>query len=412
MIPVTAKLAVRSLGRNVRRTLLSVGGVGLGCAMAVIVVSFIRGTTGIYARAAAETGAGHLRVAPEGWLSQREAKLRLADGEAALTAARALAGVSVAAPRARTQALLAMGSRVQSVELVGVEPSVEPRSYRFVRQVVAGRYLREGDRGAVVLGQELAVRLNVEVDDDLVATAVGKGGAMESTMLRVVGLTTAGSPDIDVTVAQVTLADVEQLTGLSRIGEVAVLLEDPKKAESAHAALAAALPPGNSVLTWDQVEPTLANHLKQDVGASRLYSGIATFLVLLGVASAQLSAALERRREFAVLSAIGVKPRQLVQQQLVEALVLGLVGAATALALSVPLVWWFAERGLELRWMFFGEQVTFEGVLMDPKVYTDFGPWLFGEVLVLSLVATLVASIYPAVFAARTDPATALRVAQ
>jgi len=231
-------------------------------------------------------------------------------------------------------------------------------------------------------------------------------------MLRVVGLTTAGSPDIDATVAQVTLADLEQLTGLGPIAEIAVLLDDPGKLESARVELAAALSPGNVVLTWDQVEPALANHLRQDMGMTRLYSGIATFLVLLGVASAQLSAALERRREFAVLSAIGVKPRQLVRQQLVEALVLGLVGAAVALAISVPVVWRYASTGVELSFLFVSEQVTFEGILMDPRIYTDFGPWLFGEVLVLSLVATFVASIYPAVFAARTDPATALRVAQ
>jgi len=71
-----------------------------------------------------------------------------------------------------------------------------------------------------------------------------------------------------------------------------------------------------------------------------------------------------------------------------------------------------ALAGVELSWLFVGENVTFEGVLMDPRIYTDFGPWLFGQGLVLSLAATLVASVYPAVFAARTDPATALRVAQ
>lgn len=411
MISVSARLALRSLGRNVRRTVLSVVGIGVGCGLAATILALIAGRTDIYRRVAAESGAGHLRIVPSMWLPQRDVKLRLAESEAALAAAKALPGAAVVAPRSRTQALLAMGTRVQGVELVGVDPLAEPRALRLVRTVAQGRYLAPTDCGAVVLGAELARRLRVEVDDDLVVTVVGESGAMQSAMLKVVGVTRTGSKDIDAAVAQTSLADVAQLTGLAGVGEVTVLLTDPRQLETARAALAAMTPPGNVVLTWKQVEPNLANHFEQDNAISTLYTRVVLFLVLLGVASAQLTAALERRREFAVLSAIGMRSSQMIRQQLFEALVLGLAGAAAALGVAAPAVWLLATRGISME-AILGRQMTSMGVLFDPVIYAQFGPGLAWNVLVLALVATFLASIYPAIFAARTDPATALRVAQ
>jgi ABC-type lipoprotein release transport system permease subunit len=55
---------------------------------------------------------------------------------------------------------------------------------------------------------------------------------------------------------------------------------------------------------------------------------------------------------------------------------------------------------------------TFGSALVEPVLYVEFGWWVVPYVLVLAMGATMVASLYPATFAARTDPAVALRVAQ
>jgi len=408
-----AKLAVRSLGRNVRRTLLSLVGIAVGCALAALLTGLLRGVTRLYGQIAAESGAGHLRIAPEGWLAEREVDLRLRDGEAALAAARALPGVKVAAPRTRAQGLLALGTHVMGMEIVGVDPSAEPVAYRFVRKVVKGRYLKPGEEGTVVLGRELARRLDADVDDDLVLTVVGEGGQLRSAMFHVVGLVTSGNRDLDAGLCQAPLPDVARLSGREGIGEIAVLLSDARALETARAALAPRLPPGDVVLTWSEVVPELAGHLKQDAGVYQLLSFILVFLVLLGVASAQLTAVLERRRELAVMAAVGMRPWRLVTQMLMEAVVLGVAGAALALLVSGTLLWRLATAGLDLSRLLAGRsEMAFEGMLVEPRIYGDFGFWLVPYVLGLALTATVVASLYPAWFAARLDPAAALRVAQ
>src|SRR5512138_469845 len=183
---VETRYAVRSVARNPRRTALSVVGIGVGVALALFMESMNRGRDELFARVGATSGAGHVRVVPAGWRARRDVRMRLAEPAGALAAARATPGVSAAAPRARAEVLLAMGTHVVPVELVGVEAEVEARIYRFAGKVAPGRWLAAGERGALVVGKAIAERLRSEVGDEVVATAVGRGGDIESRMLRIV----------------------------------------------------------------------------------------------------------------------------------------------------------------------------------------------------------------------------------
>jgi ABC-type lipoprotein release transport system permease subunit len=80
-----------------------------------------------------------------------------------------------------------MGTHVVPVEIVGVDPRTEPSTNRFARDVNQGRYLLPSDTGAVVIGQAIADRLVAGLDDEILATAVGKNGDIESTLLRIPG---------------------------------------------------------------------------------------------------------------------------------------------------------------------------------------------------------------------------------
>lgn len=408
---VEGRYAVRSVGRNARRTVLSILGIGVGLALALFMESVNRGRGELFARTVAYSGAGHLRVVPGTWRQRRDPRLRLARGDVALAAARALPGAAVATPRARAQVLLAMGTHVVGVEAVGVDPETEPAAYRFVRRLAAGRYLRPGDAGAAVVGRAVADRLGAELDDEVLATAVGQGGRIESAMLRLVGIVETGSDELDAGICQVSLADVERLTGLAGFGEVAVILSDHRSTTAARAALAAASAPGDEVLTFEELTPEFKGHMEQDAATSRFVNGVILLIVFLGVASAQLAAVLERRREFAVLSALGMRGRRLVRLVLLEALVVGAGGAAAGLALGLPAAWLVATRGLDFSSVL-GSGSSFQGIVLEPVIYGDLGPWVVPWTLGVALGATVLASLYPAWFAARTDPAVALRVAQ
>jgi ABC-type antimicrobial peptide transport system permease subunit len=160
-----------------------------------------------------------------------------------------------------------------------------------------------------------------------------------------------------------------------------------------------------------ELAPDIEGHFRQDIAMSRFVSGVILLIVLLGVASAQLAAVLERRREFAVLAALGMSGPRMVRLIVEEALLLGGGGAVVALGAGVPLIWKLAHTGLDFT-RYLGGSYSFQGVLLDPIIYGDFGWWIVAYVGAVAMGATVVASLYPAWYAARTDPAVALRVAQ
>ena len=402
--------ALRSLRRNARRTALSILGIGVGCALALFMESLNRGRDELFARMGAYGGAGHVRIVPDGWRERRDPRLRLANLSADIDAVRQLGGVAAVTVRARAQALVAMGTHVVPVEIVGVDPATEPSTNRFARNVSQGRYLQPSERHAVVIGQAIADRLVAGLDDDILVTAVGTNGDIESLLLRVVGIVRTGSDEIDATICQVVLPDVERLTGLTGAGEVTLILEDWERADGVKTALTQAIGDSDEVLTWGEISPEFKGHLEQDNAVSRLVSGIILLIVVLGVASAQLAAVLERRREFAVLSALGMRSRMIIAVLLEEALAIGVASAALGLLLGLPFVWTLATRGIDLS-PYMGASYSFQGVLIEPVIYGNFGGWTAWYVLIVAIVVTVIASLYPAWFASRTNPADALRVA-
>lgn len=411
IVPSTLRYAFRSLFRNARRTVLSALGLAFGVGVGLIALSWVLGQEAMSINALASGGLGHLRIAPRGWDEHRDDAMRLAEADTVLAQVRSMSSVELATPRARVGGLLGLGTRTSHVTLTGVDATTEQRATRYVSELAEGRYLRPDEEGAIVLGRVIAHRLRAELLDELVVTVVDDHGEMQSAMVTVIGIAETGSRAIDGSIAHIALADLERLSGRMGPSEITMLVRDIDSIDRLRSEIAASIPGHNDVLTWLQVSPEFRARLETGEAFTNLAIGIVLFVVLLGVASAQLTSVLERRKEFAMLAALGMRGAMLVRIVLIEGFVLGTIGGLTAFAWASPILYDWARDGIDLSSLIQSrEGLAFGGVLIDPLYYPSFGPWAFGAALSLSLIATLLASLYPAWFASRTDPASALRV--
>jgi ABC-type lipoprotein release transport system permease subunit len=372
-------------------------------------IAWVRGEGRMMLKAAAESGAGHFRVVPARWPDTRENDLRLPHWRHIREIVRAAEGGKLVAAHARKEGLLAFGTRVAGVEIVGVDPNVEQEANRLVRRVTEGSYLAADAPRTTVIGRGVAERLDVGLDDPLMVTVANADGEMNSAMLRIVGIAETGSEELDATICHVNLEDVESLTGLSGAGDLTVLLDDPKRLEDATKELRGKLSADYQVVTWEDIVPELASGVEVDETWTRLTVGIVMIVVFLGIMSAQLAAVLERRREFAVLSALGMKSGRLVSVMLMEGLILGLAGSILGLAFGLPGAYYVATHGIDFS-KIYGTEMSMSNILFDPVFKGDFGWWLIPLAFELAVSATVLSSLYPAWFAIRTDPAAALRV--
>jgi putative ABC transport system permease protein len=124
----------------------------------------------------------------------------------------------------------------------------------------------------------------------------------------------------------------------------------------------------------------------------RLLSMLVAFI---GILTALMAIQLERRKEFAVLRALGLTRLQVSQLIVIESLQLGLVSALIAIPAGIAMAWVLTDS-VQLR--AFGWSMPLQ-ITANPLWMT----------LLLGLLAALIASLYPAWHASRHNPAGQLR---
>jgi putative ABC transport system permease protein len=321
------RLARGSLVRDRSRAALTVGALAMGLAMIVAI-----GGVAQNARRAATAWLVDVVPGDEVVTSIRP----IAQGEGMTEILGAVPGVERATPIA-TFDLAYGGLAVDAAAIVGAD-FVEDGRLVFV----------EGDRetalaaldrgGAVVLPRGQAERFELGLDD-VMRIAVGGGATVD---LEVVGVVERGLPGGAGETVFVGWDDARTSFGVLGADFFAVRFE-PGQADVARPSLEAqartlALEPS----TLDRVQGAVANALGRVFGLFDALAVVAIVVAALGIVNTLTMNVVERVREIGVLRATGMTRRQVGRMVVVEAGILGLVGAiigaVTGLAAGAVLV--------------------------------------------------------------------------
>jgi ABC-type lipoprotein release transport system permease subunit len=272
----------------------------------------------------------------------------------------------------------------------------------------------------VVLGQGLAYQLGVTVGDELVVFLEAADGSLGNDVLVIVGVVQTGNSMLDRGAVYLRLEDLQFLAALGDgVHRIAIRTGDLAAARTTAAAVAAVigaaypLPADGvavaeeelAVLSWQEMTPTLEQMI-QLVRGSYWFMYLLIYLVAaVGILNTQRMSALERRREFGVMMAIGMRPRRLFRTLLVETAVLGLAGAAIGALLGGALTWYHATAGLNLGMFSDGASFTYMGVTMSERLRFVLTTRTIVEPVVIMVGVAVISGLWPAIRAARTQPA-------
>jgi ABC-type lipoprotein release transport system permease subunit len=161
-------------------------------------------------------------------------------------------------------------------------------------------------------------------------------------------------------------------------------------------------------LSWREASPELDSAVRMDDYGDYLFHAILLAIVALAILNAILMSVLNRRREFAVLRALGLEGRNTGALVYVEGLLLTLVSGMVGIAVGLAVTWFFFRDGLDLTALMDGE-MTFSGIVMDPVMVPEFRVAQIVQSLLFTLAIGATASLYPAVHAARLEVAESLK---
>jgi len=327
-----------------------------------------------------------------------------------------------ASPRLLATGLLSSAANSASVTIIGVIPREERAVSLIPQRMIEGTYLSDDNPAGIVIGADVARKLEVKTGSKVVlmTQAVRQpgtkvkdvtGGEMQSTLLRVKGIFRTGIEAVDADVIHLPLPVAQTLLGVpdNQVTQVALFLrhegDSLMVAKSLRKRLAGA---PVEVLTWRESMPMLAQILGLDHAFNYVMNGVVLAMVGLGILNTILMRVLERRYEFGVCKALGLRPAQLAMMIVGESLALTAISLAFGLALGLSVEHYFATAGLDLRLVF--RTGLPRALVVDPILYSRLSPArIVSSVIIVFIMATVI-SFYPALKAARTKLPDALKV--
>jgi lipoprotein-releasing system permease protein len=252
-----------------------------------------------------------------------------------------------------------------------------------------------------VVGADLAARLGVSIDDVFQIIPASEAAGSGPRRLRAAGIFRSGLFEYDSTWIYVAFDTASVLAGNSHTASLmSVQVSDPDKVKRVAEKVSTTLGPGYATIDWQQANQPLFAALALERRMGLFIIGLIIGIAALNIATMLILVVVERRRDIAILGALGATRAGVMLLFIIEGAVVGAAGAIAGVVLGLAAC-------------FIGNK--YQLVSLPADVYSISNVPLIPyptEILLAALIAfalSVIATIYPARAASRMRPVEALR---
>jgi ABC-type lipoprotein release transport system permease subunit len=396
--PLLVTLAWRNLWRHKRRTAVMLFALALGIWSMVVMAALIRGSMEQHVKKEILNLTGHVQIHAPGYRDDPAVDYRFTPS-AALAQALTHKSLVAASARVRVPAVISSERESAGVTLVAIDPERE-RGLSFIS---TGQYLASPDDPGLLLGRKLAERLETALGRRVVLMSQDANNQIGDRGFRVVGIFDADPQAMETGYVFIGLDAARKMLKIgNEVSEIAVMARDRNRLENEVQALRAAAP-DLDVAPWTDVQPLLVLTEKVNNVVLLIWFAVVFAAMAFGLINTLLMAVFERTREFGLFQALGMPPRFIIGQVLIESLMLLML----ALVLG-NLASWASVAGLRggIDLSAFSEGLEMVG--MSPVIYPALAAGDITAANVIVVVLGVLASLYPAWRASRYVPVEAI----
>jgi len=348
----------------------------------------------------------------------------------------AVPGVQSATPTAEGQFMAVAGDRVRGIVLRGMRPddlrnraplasaiegSAQSREHHRGlcrtegdRPIDWGTLKGFGDEFSVAIGRRLADLMGLKVGDTVqivspVSVATPLGVMPRSAAVKVAAIFCTGMYDYDSNFVYAPLQDVQRLLNLGRnVTGIEVFVSDQASLAQTRRLLMVTVGSEGWVFDWFQANAGFFSAVLAQTNMIFLVLTLIVLVAAFNIVSSLVMLVRTKTADIAILRTMGASRAAIMRIFLLDGLAIG--GAGTILGVVLGLA--FARNIEAIRqWL----QRTFDLVLFDQSLYLlaelpSRIEWSeIAGIAVMALSFALLASLYPAVRAARLDPVEGLR---
>jgi lipoprotein-releasing system permease protein len=318
------------------------------------------------------------------------------------------------APYVSEQALLVKGELMRGSLIRGIDPQQEYKVAEFATQLPdqMTSQLQKG-RFGVILGEELAYAMNVQVGDAVVVLSPGgqfspAGMLPRMKQLRVIGLFKSGHYEFDASLVLLHIEDAQALFRLSGPNGLRVKLHRPQQARNFSQELQSQLGSAYAVSDWTRQNKTWFAAVQVEKRMMFIILTLIVAVAAFNLVSTLVMTVTDKLADIAIMRTLGATPASIMFIFMIQGSLVGVIGTflgfvgGTLVALNIDVIVPFIENLLGAH--FLPKDIYFISSMPSDPQTADIAP-----IVIISLCMSFLATLYPSWRASRVNPAEALR---
>lgn len=398
------KIAIRNIVRHRLRSLLSVGMIAGAVSAIILFQGFSDYSLQAIKKIAAENQYGNMQIATNkywspGKESRKERMFLLSDLDSLKNKHSEVERIS---GRLSFFGLINNNDLSISAKMIGVDPIGEPQFQHSMR-VLSGNFFSDSSAKEIMVGGLLAKQMNVAAGDNVTVLTNTIDGVMNAMDLTVSGIYSAGIDEIDAQVIYLPLSTTQTILDTQSIDLAVLKFNKLPMAEQNLNLINTDLKNANRNLharSWRELA-TLFRQVDNFYSIqNRLIEAILLALMFLGILNTISMTVIERTGEIGTLRSLGESSKDIVSQFVLESVFLGILGFISGLILSQVVISAISAANI---------MTEMPGASVPFKIVINF---LYSSVVYAGIVAmftTVLATMIPAIRAAKMDIVDALR---
>ena len=385
---------------------ISLGAVALGVAALIIVMSVMNGFRAeLFEKTAGLNG--HAMI--QGYDG------RLANWESIAVAARKAPGVTSALPLIIQPLMASANGRVEGVLLRGVRVE-DIRSNKVMNSNVKAGDMKSVTPGSgkVAIGSELANMLGAYPGSEIALISPEGRSTPIGTVPRIVSYSVGavfevGVYDFDKAFVVMPMEDAQTLLMMDdNVGMIELQTDDPDKVESIVAPLRPIVQGKGAIIDWKQMNSALFEALEIERVAMFVVLSLIILVAAFNILSSLIMLVRAKTRDIAILRTMGASRHGLMKVFMTVGLTIGSLGIVLGLILGA--IFLFFRQGIVNVFQFItGQNLWDPSVRFLSELPAKTDPVEVTVLVIMALVMSFLATIYPAWKAASTDPVQVLR---
>jgi len=314
--------------------------------------------------------------------------------------------ISSVAPFVSGQAFIKEGSQVIGVDMRGIDPKLQPAISKIKDYIKKGSLELAGNE--VILGQELASRLRIGLDDKI--TLISPVNLAPSDF-KVKGIFNSGMYLYDAGLIMTSIKGAQDFFKMGNlVSGIGIKVDDIYKVDAIKEDIYKNLNGAGAyeVRTWVDANKNFLNALKLEKIVMFIVVTMTTVVAAFGIISTLMMSVMSKIRDIGILRSTGAKAKSILEIFIFQGLSIGItgiiLGLASGIALSLSL-----NRIIDFISKVIGRSLIPKDIYYFDRIPTNFNFTDITAIVVSALIISLLASIYPAYYAVRINPSEALR---